>query len=255
MIRRLVGTVAFLAAAVGAGAAAYAFVARPWHLRWGATPDEIERSMPGDDYILFPRVNATHAVSILARAADVWPWLVQIGRSRGGFYSYDWLENSVAGLDIHSADGVLPEHQALNVGDKVLLAPETALTVASIEPPVSLVLTGTIDMRTGKMADRDDPEVKGYVDASWAFLLDERDHPDGFVTRLVARFRADYTPEPWMHVAARAMLEPAHFAMERKMLLGIKERAEAGQIPGEVPAPKGADASAEAPAAEDGPAS
>jgi hypothetical protein len=195
----------------------------------------------------------------------VWPWLVQIGRSRGGFYSYDWLENTVAGLDIHSADRIIAEHQALKVGDKVLLAPETSLTVAAIDPPSSLLLTGTIDMRTGKVVGRDDPEVKSYVDASWAFLVDERDGPEGFVTRLVARFRADYTPEPWMHVAARAMLEPAHFAMERKMLLGIKKRAEAGELPGEIPeveaaadataAPVEAAAAEPAPAAEAAPAS
>jgi hypothetical protein len=239
MIRRLVGTTVFLGAAAGAAAAAYALVARPRHLRWGATSEEVEHAMPGDDYILFPRVNATHAVTIAARAADVWPWLVQIGRSRGGFYSYDWLQ-SASGLDIHSADRIIPEHQALKVGDQVLLAPETALTVAEIDPPTTLVLTGTINARTGKVVDRNDPDLASYVDASWAFMVEERDLAEGFGTRLVARFRADYAPEPWMHVAAKVMLEPAHFAMERKMLLGIKKRAEAGEVPGDVPAPPAA---------------
>ena len=239
MIRRLVGTTVVLGAAAGAAAAAYALVARPRHLRWGATSEEVEGAMPGDDYILFPRVNATHAVTIAARAADVWPWLVQIGRSRGGFYSFDWLQN-VGGLDIHSANQILPEQQVLNVGDEVRLAPETALKVAQVDAPTTLVLTGTIDPRTGKSADRNDPDLATYVDASWAFTVEERDLAEGFGTRLVARLRADYTPEPWMHVAAKVMLEPAHFAMERKMLLGIKKRAEAGEVPGALPDPPAA---------------
>src|SRR4051812_23088582 len=90
------GARAVIAAAAGVAAAAvYALLVRPWHLRWGATDEEAGEPLPGDDLRSDANVVATHAITIDAPAADVWPWLVQIGRGRGGFYSYTWLENLV----------------------------------------------------------------------------------------------------------------------------------------------------------------
>jgi hypothetical protein len=241
MIRRLVGTTVVLGAAAGAAAAAYALVARPRHLRWGATPEEVERAMPGDDYILFPRVNATHAVTIAARAADVWPWVAQMGRSRAGVFSYDWLGSTV-GPESSGPGSTAPEQPVLNVGDEVAMMAGVASRVAEVDAPTRLVLTGTVDPRAGKVVDRTDPDVTTYLDSSWAFALDERDAAEGFETRLVARFRADYTPQPGFHVAAKVFMEPALFAMDRKLLLGIKRHAEAGELPGPVPAPAAAEA-------------
>ncbi|MDR1151534.1 MAG: hypothetical protein LBK72_03485, partial [Bifidobacteriaceae bacterium] len=109
-----------LAIAIG-GACAVALADR-WHRSWGATASERTRDLPGDDLIPFPRLQATRAIGISASPADVWPWLVQLGQDRGGFYSYDVLEN-VMGLDIHSADAIHPEWQGLAPGDTVLLAP------------------------------------------------------------------------------------------------------------------------------------
>jgi len=94
-MRRQIFTGAALAAA-GAGAlAAYVLAVRPWHLRWGATDEEVSRPMPGDELVAHPNVLSTHAITINAPVEEVWPWLVQIGQDKGGFYSYSWLENLV----------------------------------------------------------------------------------------------------------------------------------------------------------------
>ena len=81
-------------AVAGAGvAAAYVWGIRPWHLRWGATDEELRQPLLGDELAPHPKLKATHAITINSPAADVWPWLVQMGQNRGGFYSYTWLEN------------------------------------------------------------------------------------------------------------------------------------------------------------------
>ena len=94
-----------LGAALGAAGAlaAYVFLVRPWHLKWGATDEETKMILPGDELFEHPQLNATHAITINAPVKKVWPWLVQIGQNRGGFYSYTWLENLV-GCDMHNAD-------------------------------------------------------------------------------------------------------------------------------------------------------
>jgi hypothetical protein len=81
--------------ATAAVAASYAFLIRPWHLHWGATDEEVKEPLPGDEVVSHPRLEATHAITIDAPASDIWPWLVQMGQNRGGFYSYTWLENLV----------------------------------------------------------------------------------------------------------------------------------------------------------------
>src|SRR5215204_7659525 len=92
------------AAATGAAAlAAYQFVIRPWHLRWGATDEEINETLPGDEVKPDAEAQVTHAITINVPASEVWRWLVQIGQGRGGFYSYDWLENFFD-LQIHDVD-------------------------------------------------------------------------------------------------------------------------------------------------------
>jgi hypothetical protein len=211
-------------AGVGAGAAAvgaYAWVIRPWTQRWGATRDEVEMALPGDDLIEFPKLRSTHAITIQARPEDVWPWLAQLGQGRGGFYSYDWLENMM-GLDIHNADRLLPEHQDIKVGDVIPFAPSGfGIPVAFVEPEQTLVLHGDTRQGTG---DIQIPLKPGdYMAASWGFHLFER--VDG-ATRLVERWHADWAPSVQNAIFYRALLEPAVFVMGRKMLLGIKERAE-----------------------------
>ena len=127
-------------AAIGSIAAAYILLVRPRLLRWGATEEETEEPLPGDDLIAHPHLVATRAIAIHAPSADVWPWIAQLGQGRGGFYSYDFLEN-LLGCHIHSADRVVPEWQQVSVGEQVKLAPEVSLTVGVMERGRSLVVT------------------------------------------------------------------------------------------------------------------
>src|ERR1700694_3586861 len=92
---------------------------RPWHLKWGATREELARSMPGDDIVQRPVFNATRVVTIDARPEDIWPWIVQIGFGRAGWYSYDLFDN----LGRHSSECIVPELQHIAVGDFVPLGP------------------------------------------------------------------------------------------------------------------------------------
>jgi len=198
-----------LSATAGA-TAVYILAARSRQLRWGATDEESEGPLPGDDLIEKADITATRAITIRASAAQVWPWIVQLGQGRGGFYSYDFLENLV-GCDIHSADRVVPEWQDVRVGDEVRFAPEVGLAVACLEHGRSLVLRGGVPI-----GNREPP-----YNSTWAFVL--RDGPDK-TTRLLVRERYAYK-HPW----ARLIIEPTEvlsFVMSHKMLRGIKERAE-----------------------------
>jgi hypothetical protein len=125
----------------GALAALYWFPVRRWFACWGTTPDERARPMAGDVIIANPMHSATHAVTIEAQPEDIWPWLVQMGYQRGGLYSYDWLDRIFGFLDRPSANRVIPEFQQLVVGDKIRLGPREELTVTTLEPYRSLVLS------------------------------------------------------------------------------------------------------------------
>ncbi len=180
------------------------------YLTWGATDQEIGDPLAGDDLISNPDMVATRAIAIRAAAERVWPWIAQLGQGRGGFYSYDWLENLV-GCDIHSSDRILREWQDIEVGDEIKLAPQVGLVVALVEHERSLVLRGGIPM--GKRA--------APYDFTWAFTL--RDEPDE-TTRLLVRERYVYT-RAW----APLVVEPTEllsFVMSQKMLRGIRDRAE-----------------------------
>jgi hypothetical protein len=127
-------------------AAAGILVARRWQLRWGATAQESGGSLPGDDLVSDPDLVATRAISVSAVTDQVWPWIAQLGQGRGGFYSYELLEN-LAGCDIHSADQIVPGWQDVEVGDdQIRLAPPVALAVARLERGRSLVLRGGVPM-------------------------------------------------------------------------------------------------------------
>jgi hypothetical protein len=199
-------------AAAGAAVAAYALVVRPWYLRWGATDDEVTRTLPGDDVLRESPVGATRAVTIAASPEDIWPWLVQIGYGRGGFYSYDGLENAFVRLfggtpGYRSAVTILPEHQCLTPGDFVLAAPTDLMGGRVVEVTRWKVLVA-------------EPNRALVLEGWGAFVLE----PLGDrMTRLIVRSRG---PGAWGRLAHYLFWEPAHFVMERRMLLGIKARAE-----------------------------
>jgi hypothetical protein len=204
-------------AAIAAGL--YATVGRRRLRQWGATSAEAQRGLPGDDLLPHAVYEATHAIDVAVPPDEVWPWLVQMGQGRGGFYSYDWVEQ-LAGLDIQSADRLVPEYQQLAEGDLVRLAPNTGLVAAVVQPPRALVLRATADMATKRPPVPSDP---GYFDWSWAFVVE----PAGEnLSRLVIRLRADTVQRFPFSLVGPLAWEPLHFLMERKMLRGIRARAE-----------------------------
>ena len=220
---RLRGPLAALAAA--AVAAGYVLAVRPRLLHWGATAQETAAPLPGDELVRTPRMQSTRAVTINAPAASVWPWLVQLGAGRGGMYSYDLLENA-AGLGMHSADRILPEYQQLDVGDVIPLVSrkgtETGIPVRRLEAGAVLGLGGTMDPRTGMIRPSGGAAAGPRVERGWTFGLQPvHEHR----TRLLSRTRYDYSPLA-VGLLLRPVLEPVQFVMERRMLRGIKSRAE-----------------------------
>jgi len=215
----LLGILIF-AAAVGF----YALVIRPWHMTWGSTPDERRRGLPADDLVRSPTAQATHGITIAAPAAEVWPWLVQIGQGRGGFYSYDWLEN-LFGCDIQNANTVLEEFQRLSVGDGVRLHPKSPpLSVIVVEPNRAIVLAGGRDLQPGMPVDHSFLKLHTYRGFTWAFILDEQRDQS---TRFIVRVRVAWDRGLRHFFRSRLFLEPAHSIMQRKMNLGLKKRVEA----------------------------
>jgi hypothetical protein len=204
--------------AVGAGLT-YVLLLRPRMLTWGATRAESASALPGDD-LVEDRWRTTRAITIDAAAEDVWPWLVQMGFGRAGWYSYDWLERLIGAGDFAeggSARSVLPQFQALAVGDPVPLSAEGGLTAAVVDPPRALVLRMAMSMLTGAPARKGDPAV---LDWTWAFVLVPAGRRS---SRLLVRVRADYRPRA-LRVLFPLLLEPVHLLMERAMLRGVRRR-------------------------------
>jgi len=174
----------------------YAFFIRPWHLRWGATDEEVEKPLPGDELVPEPAIESTRAITVNVPVEEVWPWLAQIGQDRGGFYSYEWLEN-LAGCRMHNADRIHPEWQHREVGETVFLHHAFGMKASSFEPGRAIVLEG------------------------WgAFVVDPLDER---TTRVILRSRTARGLGVLYYLLG---VEIPHFIMERRMLKGIKERAE-----------------------------
>ncbi len=193
------------------GYALGAVAARPWMERWGSTAEERARRIAGDE--LAPDAEQqTHAITIHASPQAVWPWLVQMGQGRAGFYSHDRLER-LAGAAIRNADAIHPEWQHLATGDLVrTYRPIPRLEplgwiVAAVEPTRVLVVH--------------EPERDGIINSSWALVLERH----GESTRLLSRWRfrhrgAAHTAFKWF------VFDPAHFIMETGVLHGLKTRVE-----------------------------
>jgi hypothetical protein len=184
-------------------AAALWFLYRPWALTWGSTDEEVARRMPGDEVLERPTFNATRAVTVEATPEEIWPWIVQIGYRRAGFYSYDLLDND----GVPSAERILPEYQNLKINDLIPLSRTAHVRVTELDPPQSIVLVF---------------EVEGtWSNATWVWGL-YAESPTN--TRLVTRLRADARG-----VRSRLFLDLGEIIMMRKCMLGIKRRAEKGQ--------------------------
>jgi hypothetical protein len=214
------------AAAVGATAAVVAsLLGSRWQRNWGATPDEVHRRLPGDELVAEPAAQSTRAITIDAPVESVWRWVIQLGADRGGFYSYDWLENAF-GLGIHSSDVIVPEWQTREIGDLVY-ANDTGAGgwyVMDVRQDELLVLK-MADVATGRPASR---ARRLRWEFLWTFGLDRRS--DGS-TRLLVRERAGFGRTTTRLLMAP--LGPVSFVMTRRMLQGIKRRAEASVTHGD----------------------
>ncbi len=181
---------------------------RPWHHDWGTSRLESEAPLIGDEFAPNRLQSINHSITINAPPERVWPWLVQIGQGRGGFYSYDWLERAF-GDDIHNADRILPEHQSLRKGD----------LIRAVQPDY---LGGRLGDSVGWKVVEVIPE-RALVLENWgAFVL----VPEGEnKTRLIIRTHYDTGPI-WAAPIGLFLFEPVHFIMEQKMLRTIKQHAE-----------------------------
>lgn len=214
------------AAAIGA---AYHFLARPRLLTWGTTPEEAAMPLPGDEIKQPVFMRSTMAVTIDAPPEGIWPWLVQMGWQRGGFYSYNLIEQA-CGLDLHNADRIVPVLQHLKVGDPLFMShprldaifPETR--VETLEENRALVLA----ILPPKNAGLTEPG------GAWSFVLQPIDERR---TRVLVRLQVALAPQGFgRRMFGRflfySFMEPSHFIMQRGGLLGLKARVEGSPMPG-----------------------
>ena len=204
--------------AVAAAGLAAAAVARRTIRRWGATGEEVARAMPGDDELPQAQIASTRAIPIHAPATAVWPWLVQMGWKRAGWYSYDRIDND----RIPSAERIIPELQGLQIGDLVPEGAEMGWTVEALEPNRLLLLTAHAPMAGVDWVQR--------RDSSWLFLLEDIGPEE---TRLIERSRTKLTMNEHALLGkilakriATSLLVPGDFLMARRQMQGIRDRAE-----------------------------
>ena len=196
----------------------FSYIACPWYQRWGAAEVEISRPLLGDELIANAASQETRAITINAPIERVWPWLAQLGQDRGGFYSYDLLENAV-GCAMPTEDRLRPAAQTWQIGDKLWMYPKDRAggigfaTLHAYVPGRALAFGTRV---TG--ASLSEPES-----GSWAFVLEPI---DASTTRFLVRGRIASGRSPAGVAFDRAIFEPAHFVMERRMMVGIKDLAE-----------------------------
>jgi hypothetical protein len=184
---------------------AYLRWARPYQLRWGATDEEVQRPMPGDELNLNPKFLATRAITIEGKPEDIWPWLMQMGYRRAGFYGYDILENLGSPRGIRSADRILPELQHFSVGDEVPISPAGGLVFYAIEPNHYLIWGG----------------YPGGGALTWALYPVDEKH-----TRLVSRIRWSHNWRKPSQLPFDLFTEFTDHLSVRKILQGVKGRVE-----------------------------
>jgi uncharacterized protein YndB with AHSA1/START domain len=192
-------------------ASGYTRLVRPRMARWGASDDEVAAAMPGDGEVAGPQLAVTRAVTIAVSPAAVWPWLVQIGYHRAGWYAYDLFDND----DIPSAESILPEFQHVEIGQ---VLGEEGFAVREVEPNRHLVLAFH-HPKTKWVVKQGVWPLFGHA----SMCLQLNPVHDGERTRLVYRVR--FSTPAWARIFT-ALFEPADFLSSRKMLIGIKRRAE-----------------------------
>jgi hypothetical protein len=211
----------FVGACLVGGTVILSPLLRPWYRRWGATLQEAQRVLPGDEWVLHPKSQITLAITIQSPVEAVWPWFVQLGCQRAGWYSYDLLDNG----GVPSAEAILPQYQHLQVGDIVKAVPkgEFGFPVALLDPCRVLTLGGTLNTKTGQSASPGDPGLEAYFSGDQTFYME----PDGAnATRLFFRMRTNWNPSLMNNLIYGVIVEGASFVMGRKMLLNLKRLVE-----------------------------
>lgn len=203
---------------------AYALVVRPRLINWGATQEEAKGPYPGADLIPGGLRGGTMAVTIDASPEYVWAWLVQMGRDRAGWYSWDRLDNGGR----PSAERIHSEWQQPSIGDHLGVNDDGSLwfEVAALDPPRFLGLRSSVDLR-GRPFDPKGPRPGSYSDALWAFQLKEL---PGGRTRLVVSGYSSLQPR-WLRPFMNLFLEPAHWMMQLRQFANLKRRAERQKKP------------------------
>jgi hypothetical protein len=206
---------------LGLGLVVHAVVVRPRLLRWGATDEEVRRPYPGMGLVAEGQRGATMAVTIEAPPSGVWPWLVQMGCDRAGWYSWDRLDNG----GVRSAKAIHPEWQQLAVGDRLASTPSGSawFEVVALERERFLGLRASLDLR-GRPFDPMGRRPRFYTDSLWGFLLEELPEQR---TRLVVSGYAIARPRLLQAIGNFVFWEPAHWIMQIRQFANLKRRTEA----------------------------
>lgn len=206
---------------------AFRFVIRPWYFNWGATATEIARTLPGDELAPKAATVTTRALTVNAPPEKIWPWLVQVGFKRAGWYNYDWLNRLMGAaeyVDGHrSAWRIVPELQHLKVGDYIRIHLQGGFYVAALQEGRFLALWSGTDLATGKPIALGQPLPVRYLQNTLTVALVPK---DAATTRLIVRERVEASEKlggVW------SVIEPGVALQETGFMRGLKVRAERKQ--------------------------
>lgn len=195
---------------------------KPLRDRWGVSKAVANRPLPADEVIKEPKWQFTHGIEINAPAKYVWPWIAQIGQSRGGFYSYEALEN-LTGLNILNSDEVLTEFQNPKLGDLIPFGPKDAYPLVVCDPGRAMAVGHGRDLDTNTYLDPKVSYPTNYFHLTWLWYVEPM---DGHRSRFISRNRVTFTASLKHKLMFGHFIEPIIFTMDRKMCYGIKKRAE-----------------------------
>ena len=198
------------------------FFFKPLRDRWGLSKTEVDIPLPVDEVVAKPKSQYSHAVIINAPVNCVWPWIAQIGQGRGGFYSYEVLEN-ITGLNISNSEEILLDYQHPKVGDLIPFGPKDAYPLIYCNYNQGMAIENWYDLDAKKVYDPKLYSPKNYLHLTWLWYVESQ---GANCSRFISRNRIDYSSSFKSKLMFGFLTEPVIFAMDRKMCLGIKKRAE-----------------------------
>ncbi len=198
------------------------FFLKPFRNRWGLSKEEARRKLPGDGLVIEPKTKFTHTITINAPAEYVWPWVAQMGQGRGGFYTYEALENLI-GLNIYNSDVVLPEFQNPKIGDIIPFGPDSGYPIVIYEEGSAMAIETKLNLETNNDYDPNISIPENFLHLTWLWYVEAL---NGNRSRFISRNRVAYGPSLKAKLIFGFFSEPIVYAMDRKMCLGIKKRAE-----------------------------